>query len=141
MDCYSDFKSLLMEVNFQSTPESTVVKALKYSTPSLNFCLIHMVQWINVPAAFRQLLCHAVTFKKLFKPLSILLLEHLLLFSQLLDAKVILFGFGHFFNLTSSKKKKEKKRQRCAGFIYLAIIILYRAVLLDENVNHAITRK
>ena len=65
-----------------------------------------------MPAAFRHLLCHAVTFKKLFKPLSLLLLEHLLLFSQLLNAKFILFGFGHFFNLTSSKKKKERKRKK-----------------------------
>ena len=45
MDCCSDFKSVLMEVNFWSTPESTVVKALKYSTPSLNFCLRFI--WCN----------------------------------------------------------------------------------------------
>ena len=88
-----------------------------------------------MPVAFRQLLCHAVNFKKLFKPLSLLLLKHLLLFSQLLDAKVILFGFGHFSDLTSSKKKK-KERKRCAGSIYLAIVIVYRAVLPDENCNH-----
>ena len=45
MDCYGDFKSVLMEVNFRSVPESTVVKALKYSTPSLKFCL--RLIWCN----------------------------------------------------------------------------------------------
>lgn len=53
--------------------------------------------------------------------------------------QVKLFGFGHFFNLTSSKKKKrkkEKKRKRCTGFIYLAIVIVYRDVLPDENGNN-----
>ena len=113
MDCYSDFKSVLMEVNFRSTPESTVVKALKYSTPFLNFCLrcANCVKTAVMPR------CHFI-FKKLFQPLSLLLLEHLLLFSKLLDAKAILFGFGHFFNLTSSKKRKKERKERDARIIF-----------------------
>ena len=53
--------------------------------------------------------------------------------------QVKLFGFGHFFNLTSSKKKKKKERKEkkeTHRFIYLAIVIVYREVLPDENGNN-----
>ena len=39
-------------------------------------------------------------------------------------------------HLQKKKRKKEKKRKRCTGFIYLAIVIVYRDVLPDENGNN-----